>query len=664
MLDLVDNCFWFVTRYFEAINTSAPHIYHSALILAPKKSIIQKLYDSYTHPFTRVVHGAPMSWDPNTMATTHRPSIDQVVWSPCNRFIAISEGTWQFGDPAMVVILDSVTFQQLQCLEYPQGISEGGRVFVFSPDSCILTCFGGGHGVGLDEELFVVSWDLQTGGVASVIRWQGPEQHIFGDPSITYSANGEMVGIFYWYQSDTNTAKIFICNVASGVCMHSHSLNSDYLLSNVIWTHGESLRFTTGDATTITIWEVGFTPGCIPTKIETLPTPDDCDPTRFPSKSHPEYVQLLPTPCRLALAFPDKVLVWDAQNSKYLLHRTDTSFHSSMSFSSDGQFFACSTTKSDIYLWKESPAGYKLYGTLPLRSEYYVRPLLSRNGQSIIVFGDHTIQLWRTNSFATHPSSTPTQGPQYTPLLVFSPDGTLAVIGMQRDTVVTVLDLKSGVPQLTIDTNMKVYGLGVVGNTVIVIGEQKVIAWDLPVGGCVPNARVDLEGSSWAVNLGGPNYVSNESEDFVISASISPDSCYIAIISGLYLQIYSASTGEYLGHRVIGGLIPYFSPDGCDIWCASHNGGAGVWRIGSGQNVLEHLEHRVDVESPPEGYPWTSSHGYQVTKDWWILSPKGKRLLMLPPPWRSDTVRRVWKGKYLALLHRGLSEPVILELEP
>ena len=73
----------------------------------------------------------------------------------------------------------------------------------------------------------------------------------------------------------------------------------------------------------------------------------------------------------------------------------------------------------------------------------------------------------------------------------------------------------------------------------------------------------------------------------------------------------------------------------------------------------------VDIEHPPEGYPWGSSRGYQVASDWWILGLDGKRLLMLPPPWQSqDAVRQVWKGQFLALLHVGLSEPVILELIP
>ena len=44
LLATARDCFHFVTRFFEVIKLSAPHIYHSALELSPKSSIIQKHY--------------------------------------------------------------------------------------------------------------------------------------------------------------------------------------------------------------------------------------------------------------------------------------------------------------------------------------------------------------------------------------------------------------------------------------------------------------------------------------------------------------------------------------------------------------------------------------------------------------------------------------------
>ena len=330
-----------------------------------------------------------------------------------------------------------------------------------------------------------------------------------------------------------------------------------------------------------------------------------------------------------------------------------------MSFS-DGRFLACSTTGSDIYLWKESPTGYALHSILASGTASS-NPLLSQNGELILAFGGHTIQLWRTTGFTTLPSSVSTRAPQRGKnfVLEFSPDGMLAVVAMRKDNMVTVLDPKSGVPRLTIGAGMEVYGVGMVGDAVVVVGGQEVITWNLPVGDCIPGTWVSREDSSRTTSL---DYQPFSKVD---SAAISSDFSYIALTMAVsrYLYIYHASTGEYLGSKSTEGTIPWFTPDGCGIWCAAGYDKAEVWRVG-GQPVLELPEEKVDIEHPPEGYPWASSRGYRVTNDWWILGPDGKRLLMLPPHWQSYAVHRVWKGQFLALLHGELSEPVILEMEP
>ena len=605
--------------------------------------MVRELYESHARPFIRVVCGVPMSWDASTAAATRSSLIGSVVWSPCNRFVAIT-----CCEAGTVDVLDSTTLQRLQTLELPPDVPTGLRALTFSPDSRVLS--GITTAVDLGRGPFVVSWDLQTGGASSFIEWQESTRYYTHVPSITYSANGEMVGVACYHNNyPARGIDIFVYDVASGVPMHSHFLDDAVPLGEHIWTHGESLQFATVNTTTITIWEVGFVPGATPTEVETLPTP-----VGF-GGGDSRCVQLHPAPCRVAFVSQGSLLVWDVQNSRYLLDCADVKFLPRMSFSSDGRFFACITTGSDIYLWKESPAGYMLHGTFT-SNKIYSNPLLARNGKSIVAFGGtRTIQLWPTESLITPPSNIPIRTPQHTEnfILDFSSDGTLAIVAKQLESTVTVLSLRSGVPQLTIDANMVVYGLGVIGNTVVIIGNKKVITWDLPAGDCVPGARVGLEDSSRTINFDDPLDVA------IYGASISPDSRHIALTDMAYLYIYSASTRELLWKEPSSGYTPRFSPDGCDIWCAENSGRAEVWNVSSGQKVPGPL---VDIEHPPEGYPWGSSCGYRVTDDWWVLGPDGKRLLMLPPTWQSRPVYRVWKGKFLALLHPGLSEPVILEL--
>src|ERR1700753_1102454 len=105
-LDLVRDYIRFVIAFFEVINTSAPHIFHSALPLSPQTSIISKMYNQHAAPFVRVVQGTPFSWEP-AGATAYLDNFEgEAVWSPCNRFIAVIKRE-------SVEVLDAVTLSRL-----------------------------------------------------------------------------------------------------------------------------------------------------------------------------------------------------------------------------------------------------------------------------------------------------------------------------------------------------------------------------------------------------------------------------------------------------------------------------------------------------------------------------------------------------------------------
>ena len=328
----------------------------------------------------------------------------------------------------------------------------------------------------------------------------------------------------------------------------------------------------TTDVAVITIWEVGFASNAPPTKVGTLPAPDILSRINVQGTEF----QFSPTSGRLALSchWQCRVLIWDAHNSKYLLHHTDTKFSLGLFFSPDGCFLACPTAESEIYLWKDSPTGFLLFGTL-LPSIAHQRPLLSQNSESIVTYGGHMIQLWcGTEAFPTTPPSNLTQAPQHIGdfVLDLSPDLMLAMVAMQKDNTVRVLDLNSGILQSTINGGMEVYGLGVIKDTAFVIGSQKVSTWNLPIGNGTTVTKAGPEDSSWTVAL------QNEwHRNDVISASISPDPRHIALImpeSGTsHLHVYQTSDGTKLWyHRSTYGGIVQFSLDGLNVWCAQDSG--------------------------------------------------------------------------------------------
>ncbi|KAF9642494.1 hypothetical protein BDM02DRAFT_2077964, partial [Thelephora ganbajun] len=90
--ELANDCFRFVIGFFEVIDESAAHIYHSALPVSPQMSMVRKLYGRHANPMARIVYGLPDSWDPAIVSMEY--SCGAAAWSLCGRFIAISDGTF------------------------------------------------------------------------------------------------------------------------------------------------------------------------------------------------------------------------------------------------------------------------------------------------------------------------------------------------------------------------------------------------------------------------------------------------------------------------------------------------------------------------------------------------------------------------------------------
>ncbi|KAF9642449.1 hypothetical protein BDM02DRAFT_2236978 [Thelephora ganbajun] len=657
-LDLVDDCFRFVMGFFEVISTSSTHIYHSALPLCPRQSMVRSLYEPHARPLTRIVYGLPNSWE-SSIATAKFPIfIGTAIWSPCSRFIAISqdgspgERVILDGSPGGIVILDAVTLERVTTL---RSSAYGDTRLIFSPNTRLLTLLGTTQGT-------VMSWDLQTGGLVSAIAAKRFTQTYSREYPLAamYSTCGTMLATLGMIDS---TPVISIWNVLSGTRTHFQSVDGRPL--NEIWVHCECLRFATTESGSIVTWEIGLASPHAPTRVESLPLPDNFNPSRE-SRFHP-------TSSRLAFTTEGSVLVWDARGSKFLLESTDVKDYraTSMSFSPDSRFLVCGTENLEIYLWKESPTGYTLHRKLISNTSDF-KPLVSPNGESIIAIGGSAIQLWSTihSIISLSDVSTPTSQRTDNPFILgFSPGEALAVIAREEDETVMVLDLKSGIPRLTIDTGMEVYAVGVAGSTVVVVGKGKIVTWSLPAGNGVLNPRANVNDSVLTTTFDHPLFRASEPWE---SISMSSDLRYIAMPerSDLFtlshdqpFYLYDVFTGQCLAS--IGADYysrPRFTMDGREVWFidgASHKG----WKIieDDESNVirLEPLSH----DQQPSGPTWRSSCHYKVTNDGWVLSPSKKRLLLLPPSWRSDEEDRVWGGRFLALLGGELPEPVILELE-
>ena len=630
--------------------------------------MVLKLYKPYACPLAKIVHGLPTSWEPSIATMKFPKPIAAVTWSPCSKFIAISWGAL----PPTVEILDAVTLTRLTSLEVPMSTQGFPNELIFSPGGHLLTWFGGGLGRYLGT---ILSWDLQTGVLVSTVS-RGKQEVFQIYHSATYSICGIKFGAVF--HNDSHDFTICIYNALYGTHIYSHLIKGP--ISGKIWTYGEQLRFATMTPESVAILEVEFTSAYAPVEVETLSIPD--------SFYIPDMFLFHPALPWLALVREKRICIWDTQDCKFLLDSTSLSWNKWMTFSPDGHFFACSgftgeSDKPEIYLWKKSHTGYVLHQRLTSKLGV-LRPLFSPNGVSIIAFGGSAVQLWHTKDSSTSLPPVSTQDPKarYNSFIVgFSPDETLAAVVRLEDKTITVLDLKSSVPQLTIDTNMEVYGLGVTRGSIIAVSDGKIVTWNLPMGNPTPNLQADITDSIQTVTF---SYKPSYLDEPTPTALVSPNLYYIIIVEKVYmggdsssLHLYDMSTGQHLGSVPIeSNVTPWFTPDGYEVWCGSINStqtGSTLdeidrWKIvRSSESDLYKLEHLGSTITQLDRSPWQSPHGYKVTDNWWILNFSGKQLFWLPPYWRSRIGQhvkdRIWSGQFLALLHSQLSEPVILELE-
>ena len=637
-LNLVRDYFHFITTFFEVINISAPHIYHSAVSLSPQTSIVHKLYKQYACPTARVMQGLPTLWEASIVAqTSHTQS---VTWSPSNSFIAVAHSE-------SVDILDPATLYQLSTIEHPLP---NPKCLSISPDGCLLMIFE-------DENIAV--FDLQTGGpVATIFRGQDYKPRWEWCFS-TNSMDGKTVAIAYEGCQHVGYPSIITYDLISKTRTPHHILEGYIIIST--WTQGEYLKLATVTKGCITIWEATFTLTYPPTEVECLPAPDEI--------VNGEKFLFLPALFRVAFILSGEILVWDAKASKLLLRSRLNQFYSRGSFSSDGHFLSC-VGHGRVYVWKESSSGYILHQILGKRSgSYSPVSFLSPNGKSVIFLPGNVMHLWSTNDQILSHSSDLTSVGEYF-ILEISPNKTLAAFAHWSGQTATVFDLHSGSSKLVIDVDMSIECLKVTETTIVISDLKKIVTWNIPSGNSALNARVNTSDSIQTTWLD----ISQSIDQYEPThGSISPGLNLIALVardsfSMQELSVYDVFTGRCFlttSCLLTRDLHPRFTLDEHEVWAVDDFkfDMRERWEIirdsESGVTELEPLASTVNP--PPEISPWQSSHGYDVTDSGWVLSPIQEHLLWLPHRWRSYRIHRVWDGHILCLLSAECTEPVILE---
>ena len=592
LLDTAQDCLHFVTKFFEPINVSATHIYHSALELCPVSSIVRRLYYNKCHGvarFPRVVIGTPGSWDP-TVSFSGKGVIESCSWSPCGRFVVAQMGQ-------RVEIRNHLTFELLTVLRSAGDVSTYSRTTLLScsPDGRFLAC-------GFPNAILI--WDIQTGGAAKEIECHWCKH------SLVWSLDGRTIATTINYGDLIQGVETY--DVASGTQLFARE--SDKGATYFLWADEKSFRLMMiapcdSDVTNrISIFDIGPTL----TKIESFGV-------TMGLKS-PQYCKITFSPLtyRISTLYYGTLHVWDIRNSECLLE--GRGYFSSPRFSSNGSLFAASHQGS-IRVWKYTSGSYILCGEsllrhLPSSPRNNLSLQFSPTSSSILSCYGSVLEVRRWRD----PHTTPQTRRQYAAI---SQDGNhIATVYGPKNTV-AVIDLHSQTHSRFINTGMEIEGLAITGNVILVASSEKVVAWLLteegPEDRVFDNERTNCSGSVWT-----------------ISSPLQRCKLWGFRVEGQIGIIETDDIHPFIYHTATGNALElvheprHFN----HLWVS-------FCQLADCREYYHLRYHNTPRHNIPPEEDWLMSN-VGIQEAGWIMGPEGRHRFWVPVEWRKPWERENW----------------------
>jgi len=622
LLDTARDYFQFATNFFEVIDVSATHIYHSALELSPLSSIVRKLYYCQRpQPSPKVVIGIPEMWDPNTVAPTKHSYYLSSAWSPCGKSVAVvAEET--------VEIRDALTLELVSTLQSPKVTTRFRHGLSYSPD---------GFSISGCSNTAIIIWDAQTGGVIKEIKHK-----ITGDGlEFAWSLDGTTIGIIS--PQVMETFPVHICNVALGTTLSPGTLQSRD--NPYLWAHNRSFHVMTTTVgqrgQRIDIFEVGSSI----TKIES-----------FTLQPHSTLKTFSPTTYRICTSVTrghnnTVLLVSDIHNSRALLQETGTYW--GPTFSPDASFFAA-FSGGHLVIWRYASGHYtkwKQFQQAPKTFQF------SPTSPSILSSAGalHVLHLDNTPAIPAKESVTATCSKL---LDAFSPNGTYIVTThFQQSTVmITNLHPQSPCPSQFIDTDMKISAMVLTGNVLLVKGSDAIVAWllteDGVVDGIFGNTRADHNDSLWDIALQDKNpglwarlqqrQGSNYDNDRHLEFSVEDEIAEVRH-NGHVIHIFHTRTGEILK----------------SVNMPQHHGRTWYHFHNPHKDECNLYHHNLCMPNKVPNCDWPISQ--TALEEGWVKDPEGKYCLWLYAHWRSAGNDVDWLNRVTTLRLRNSSELVVIK---
>jgi len=643
LLDTARDYLHFATTFFEVIDISATHIYHSALELSPLSSIIRGFYYyQRPHPSPRVVLGIPDSWDPSTAVSTTHSCYLSSVWSPCGQFVATAA-------VAAVQIRDA---HALEVLSTSQPTKVGTRFrqgLTYSPDGCSLA--------GCSDTAIVI-WDTQTGGMVKAIECEVPVDGL----ELVWSSDGTTIGIVSPQGWETSTMRTY--DVASGTNLSPGTLQSRG--GPYLWAHGTSFRIATttelGDGYRINIFQVGSTL----TKIESFPLRLRSNPG-LSSCPGP----FSPTTYRISLSVTDplpapvdnqdaELFILDVRSSEILLQERVTGCYWNLSFSPDGSFFMA-FAKDRLLIWKHTSGCYARWRDFRQTSAFLQ---FSPTSSSILGHAGPLLHVVHLDRSLPTLANEPVTRTHNVPRDTYSPHGTYIATTHRGEKTITITDLRPKNPSSShfVDVDFEISEIVLTGNVLLAKGSEAVVAWLLTeegvVSGILGNRRAGPSESLWAMSSRDttteprdkgssfwtrllPRDRGKRNGDDRLEFSTEDGIAAVRNPNGFDIRIYNVETGEILEH----GKAPL-------------NPGRTWYRFHNPHRDDCDLYHRDLKNYKPLKCDWPISHA--TLREGWVKDPEGKHRLWLHARWRSIGNDVDWLDRVTTMRLKNSSELVVV----
>ena len=515
----------------------------------------------------------------------------KVTWSPCGQFVAtVTKET--------VEMRNGLTLELMSTLHPASKF----RSFVAAPPSYQPD----GHSLACATDTGIVIWDIQTGGVVKEIQCDTKRCRL-----LVWSLDGGLVGALF-------DQEVQVHNVSSN--MASTHIELGFAHHDNFWAHNGSLQIMRilkdEKCCTIDIFEIG--PPL--TKVESF------------SILESEGVRCIwsfsPTTYRVSGRFGEKnmLFILNIQKSEWVL--TAKGDFRSHSFSSDGSCFAAFQSAS-IHIWKYNNNHYipwkQFHCTFGCDSIVF-----SPTSSSIAVPHAYLLQL-------LHLNYSPTASINTQHLKIFSHSGTHIATANYRGSIITITSLAPQTHSQFIETGIKITGLGLTTNVLLVRAVGGVMAWLLTEEGWVSNIpdnrNANHSDSIWTFPL--PH---GSQAKFLVEGGTG------AVRDGKTLFVYNAITGEVI--EPTQEPTPFHGP-----WYTF-------------KDHLQAKDHHND--SSQDSTPSTNKQKPTQTnlKEGWMKDHEGKCLLWLPTEWRVKKNKVRWFSDTSTIkFNSELDKPIIIKLQ-